>query len=82
MLSVIGIILVSRMSQEALDAIGKEAISLLKEWHLLGWIFSILLTLILIFVNRFKTRTHRKEIERLSEEKEWLQETLRGLTKD
>lgn len=55
-----------KMTNQQLETITHEALMLLKEYHILGWIASALLTPTFIVMYSRAKKLHKKEIERLT----------------
>ena len=70
------LILFLKLPTERAAEILKDLINLFETYHILVWIFSVLLLIGLLYNGKRLRRNHAQEIERLSEEKKQLQQLL------
>lgn len=69
-------ILIIKLPSNEASNILHELIRLIESYHILGWLFSVLLLISLVYTGKRLRRSHSTEISRLSEEKKKLQELL------
>ena len=79
LVGVILLVLIIKIPSQEAASIFYKTIDALEHYHILGWIFSFVLTLLWFFNSKRVRRVHANEMKRIAEEKTHLQSSAHGM---